>query len=141
MRAFSSSSWSSLRFALTALGAWSLATPSHAADAGRGRIARVTDGDTFRLESGERIRIRDIDAPETQRGQARCAIEITRGRAATRAASALLQGRQVRFVRTGRSYRRTVARVTLDGRDLAALLVQRGIARRWMRGDRKPDWC
>ena len=37
-----------------------------------GRIATVTDGDTFRLTSGERIRIADIDAPESQRGQAKC---------------------------------------------------------------------
>src|SRR3546814_14865496 len=38
-----------------------------------GRVARVTDGDTFRLESGERIRIAGIDAPEThQIGRASC---------------------------------------------------------------------
>jgi micrococcal nuclease len=29
----------------------------------------LTDGDTFRLESGERIRIAGIDAPETHRNQ------------------------------------------------------------------------
>lgn len=35
-----------------------------------GIVRHVTDGDTFRLTSGERIRISGIDAPETQPGQA-----------------------------------------------------------------------
>lgn len=39
--------------------------PAGAADRDdSGRVAWVTDGDTFRLESGERIRIAGIDAPE-----------------------------------------------------------------------------
>lgn len=38
------------------------------ASAATGRIRYVTDGDTFRLESGERIRIANIDAPENSRG-------------------------------------------------------------------------
>lgn len=37
-----------------------------------GRVGYVIDGDTFRLESGERIRIAGIDAPEIHAGQARC---------------------------------------------------------------------
>lgn len=37
-----------------------------------GVVAWVTDGDTFALKSGERIRIAGIDAPETQPGNARC---------------------------------------------------------------------
>lgn len=104
-------------------------------------MAYVTDGDTFRLTTGERIRIAGIDAAETQPGQAHCRLEIERGQAATRQARALLDGRQVQIIRTGRSYNRTVARVTLDGRDLAAELIRRGIARPWPRGTPKPDWC
>lgn len=106
-----------------------------------GQVARVTDGDTFRLASGERIRIAGIDAPETQPGNAKCSAELARGKAATLHAKALLNGREVRFERVGRSYNRTVARVWLDGRDIAALLVEAGAARWWPRGAARPDWC
>ncbi|QNA86847.1 thermonuclease family protein [Sphingomonas sp. So64.6b] len=105
------------------------------------RIRYVTDGDTFRLESGERIRIADIDAPETRRGQAKCTAEIVLGQTASTRARALLNRRDVGLVRTGRSYNRTVARVTLSGRDLATELVRIGVARWWPRGTPKPDWC
>ena len=56
-------------------------------------------------------------------------------------ARALLDGRTVGIVRVGRSYDRTVAAVTIDGRDLATLLVDDGVARWWPRGAPKPDWC
>ncbi|MDT8760559.1 thermonuclease family protein [Sphingomonas psychrotolerans] len=106
-----------------------------------GVVAWVTDGDTFRLKSGERIRIAGIDAPETQPGNARCRAELARGKAATRAAIALLKGRGVEIERVGRSYDRTVARIRLNGRDVAALLVEKGAARWWPRGKPKPSWC
>lgn len=104
-------------------------------------VAYVIDGDTFRLASGERIRIAGIDAPETRPGQAKCRREIAAGRAATATARGLLQGRTVRLARLGRNYNRTVARVTLDGRDVAGELVRLGASRWWPRGQRKPDWC
>jgi len=106
-----------------------------------GVVAWVTDGDTFRLESGERIRIAGIDAPETQPGNAKCRAELVRGRQATQATIALLKGKTVEIERVGRSYNRTVARVRLGGRDLGETLVEKGIARWWPRGRSKPDWC
>jgi len=106
-----------------------------------GVVAWVTDGDTFRLKSGERIRIAGIDAPEVQRGHAKCKAELVRGVAATRQAIALLKGQTVEIERVGRSYNRTVARVRLGHRDLAATLVDKGVARWWPRGKAKPDWC
>lgn len=106
-----------------------------------GRVAWVTDGDTLRLDSGERIRIARIDAPETHRDQARCAAEVTLGLRAKDRATALLAGREIRFRRVGRSYKRTVATVVLDGRDLGSELVELGIAACWPRGRPKPDWC
>ena len=118
------------------------AAPAHAQErADHGTIAWVADGDTFRLASGERIRIASIDAPETQVGQAKCAREIERGKAATARARGLLQGRAVDFVRVGRSYNRTVARVSLGGRDLGDTLVAEGIARMWPPYSPKPNWC
>ena len=106
-----------------------------------GRVRYVTDGDTFRLESGERIRIAGIDAPEVHADQAKCALEIRLGLAASVVARRLLDRRLVAFDRVGRSYNRTVARVRVDGRDLAATLVAEGAARPWPRRSPKPDWC
>jgi micrococcal nuclease len=112
-----------------------------AAPAGEGRIRAVTDGDTFRLESGERIRIAAIDAPETHADQAKCATEIALGEAAAAGVRTLLDHRPVSFVRVGRSYNCSVARMTFAGRDLGAQRVARGVARWWPRGAPKPDWC
>ena len=52
--------------ALSALiAATQIPTPAGAADGqDSGRVAWVTDGDTFRLESGERIRIAGVDTPQ-----------------------------------------------------------------------------
>ena len=95
----------------------------------QGRIRYVTDGDTFRLESGERIRIARIDAPETHADQAHCASELRHGETAAARARAMLDHKVVSFIRIGRSYNRSVARVWLDGRDVAAIFVDAGIAR------------
>lgn len=46
----------------------------------RGRITYVFDGDTFRLDSGTRIRIAAIDSAETRYPQAKCAREIASAR-------------------------------------------------------------
>lgn len=107
----------------------------------QGDVRYVTDGDTFRLTSGERIRIAGIDAPETHADQAQCRAEIVQGEASAARLRALIEGRTVGLTRVGRSYNRTVARVSLDGRDLAAQLVSIGAARWWPRGKAKPDWC
>jgi endonuclease YncB( thermonuclease family) len=55
----------------------------------------ATDGDPFRLEHGERIRIANIDAPETHPGQAKCHAEIALGLAAVKRARALLDHQKV----------------------------------------------
>lgn len=124
---------------IIALPAWLLLAA--VAPAQPARVAYVIDGDTFRLATGERIRIAGIDAPETQPGQAKCRREIATGQVATARARAMLAGQTVRIVRVGRSYNRTVARVTLGGRDVAGELVRLSAARWWPRGERKPDWC
>jgi micrococcal nuclease len=107
----------------------------------RGEVRTVTDGQTFRLTSGERIRIAGIDAPETHADPAKCRAEIVRDEASAARLRALIEGRTVGLVRVVRSYNRTVARVTVEGRDLAAQLVSIGAARGWPRGVGKPDWC
>lgn len=106
-----------------------------------GRILYVHDGDTPRLESGERIRIAGIDAPETDLRQAKCCGEVALVKAPGERARALIDRRDVTFVRVGRRSKRTVARVTFEGRDLATQLVKMGVARLQPRGVAKPDWC
>jgi micrococcal nuclease len=110
-------------------------------DHATGKVLYVTDGDTFRLVSGERIRIANIDAPEIHARQAKCRLEIERGEAASRRARALLDDRIVTFKRVGQSYNRTVAHVSVDGRDLGMTLIAMGAARPWLRHHPKPDWC
>lgn len=112
-----------------------------ATDSERGVVRSVTDGDTFRLTSGERIRIAGVDAPESRADRAKCRAELRLGQAATATARALLNRRTIAFQRVGKSYNRTVATVRIDERDLATMLVRAGAARWWRRGQPKPDWC
>lgn len=104
-------------------------------------VARIEDGDAFRAATGERIRIAAIDAPETMRDRARCALEIVRGRAARAQLRDLIEWQRVALTPTGRSYNRTVALVSVDGRDIGTEMVRLGVARPWPRHRPKPDWC
>lgn len=109
------------------------------AAAGAVCIANVHDGDSIRLCDGERIRIANIDAPE-MRGSSRC----DRGRGgwcdydlAIRSRDALrafLASGNVKITRLGQDrFGRTLARVSVDGRDAGAYLIGQGLARRWGR--------
>lgn len=101
----------------------------------------MTDGDTVRLASGSACRIAGIDAAKTDPRQARCRAETLIGVRQKADATKLLAGASVTFRRVGRSYKRTVATVRLDGRDVAALLVEKRLAAWWPRGRARPDWC
>lgn len=112
-----------------------------AAPPGEAIVAYVVDGDTVRLTSGERVRIAGIDAPETRPDNAKCKAEIALGKDARARAKTLLEGRRVTVVRVGRSYNRTVAKLSVAGRDVATTLVASGAARQWPRGSPRPNWC
>lgn len=103
------------------------------------RVTCVVDGDTFWLK-GQKIRIADINAPETH--EAGCAAEQALGdRAALRLVSLLRAGPFELAVR-GRAtdrYGRALRVVTRDGRSLGAQLVREGLAEPW-RGKRS-NWC
>ncbi len=100
-------------------------------------IASVHDGDSIRLCDGERIRIANIDAPEMPQSP-----KCERGRrgwcdyrlaAQSRDAlqSFILSG-AVSIQRQGQdAYGRTLARVTVNGRDAGEYLIANGLARRW----------
>lgn len=103
--------------------------------------ARVIDGDTIENTiTGERIRLANIDTPETG-ARAQCAAEREAGERAEREARGLVSTATVSVERTGRvdSYGRTIARVRVDGADMGRILMDRGLARPW-RGHREP-WC
>lgn len=100
-------------------------------------IANVHDGDSIRLCDGERVRIANIDAPE-MRGSSRC----NKGKGgwcdyplAIRSRDALrafLASGNVTITQLGKDrYGRTLASVTVNGRDAGAYLIGQGLARRW----------
>lgn len=104
-----------------------------------GAAFHVIDGDTIELD-GERIRIANIDTPETGH-RAGCASERRLAQTATRRARAHFRNAgevQVRRSGTDR-YGRTLARIRLDGRDFGRIMIEDGVARPW-RG-RQHEWC
>lgn len=100
------------------------------------RFHCVVDGDTVWL-SGEKIRIANIDTPESGGG---CEAErLLAVRSSARLAELLSAG-PVTIARQGRDqYRRTLARLSVGGRDVGAILIGEGLARPW-RGSRE-RWC
>ena len=99
----------------------------------------VVDGDTIWL-GGDKIRVADIDAPETH--DARCAREQALGDRATRRLAQLLGAGAVSLRRVDRDrdrYGRKLRIVLVDGRSVGEALVDEGLARRYA-GRRRP-WC
>ena len=99
----------------------------------------VVDGDTFWID-GEKIRVADIDAPETH--PPRCAEEARLGNAATDRLQALLNAGPVTLVSIDRDtdrYGRKLRVVERGGVSLGDRLVSEGLARPW-EGRRRP-WC
>ena len=103
----------------------------------------AVDGDTIHVDD-ERIRIVGLDAPETY--QARCESERQRGHRATAHLRRLLAGGTITIRGQGRDrYGRTLARVYVDGRDVAGLMIRAGHAVPYVcprgRCPRRIDWC
>jgi micrococcal nuclease len=100
------------------------------------------DGDTIeRRATGERIRVANIDTPETA-DRARCVAERQRGEMAKQRVRAMLsEAISVEVESVGRTdaYGRTVDYIAVDGRDLGTVLIAEHLARPW-RGRREP-WC
>lgn len=130
----------SLGFAL-AFSACAAPTPA-AGQQSAGSEWRIVDGDTME-HRGSRITYRpaNFDTPEVAH-RAECDAERAAGERATAAVQALFNDAERIDVRsTGRldRYGRTVAFISIDGRDLGDILIERGIARPW-RG-RREQWC
>lgn len=102
------------------------------------------DGDSGRI-NGQEFRLHGVDAPEGSPQRAQCQRERDLAGAASDAARALTQGRQVSVSRRhgADSYGRQVVDLSVDGRDVASQLVGAGKLKRWNfdSGEPKPDWC
>jgi micrococcal nuclease len=119
--------------------------PSSAlAETFNGGRAVIIDGDTFAIGS-ERVRILNIDAPET-RGS-RCERELVAGLKAKERLTGPLRAGSVDIVRDGEDrYRRTLARVSVGGLDVGSVLIGEGLALPWRDGPdareaRLQYWC
>lgn len=100
----------------------------------------VVDGDTIWHE-GEKLRIADIDAPETH--PPRCSQEAQLGEAATRRLQTLLNQGPFALKTVKRDtdrYGRKLRIVERNGISLGQILVREGLARAYM-GGRREGWC
>jgi micrococcal nuclease len=110
------------------------------------RVVQMSDGDSGRFHVRGAVtpaRLLDLDTPETG-SHARCAIERERGAAAKAFAFTILPpGKVVVLWLSGRldKYGRALVRVTVDGRDYASLVVERGHGVRYSGRGPKEDWC
>jgi endonuclease YncB( thermonuclease family) len=99
-------------------------------------VSKVTDGDTIRCASGERVRLAGIEAAELRGGCHLPVCPTMPGREAKQAMSRLVLGRPLRCTVTGTSYSRLTAFCKLPGgADLSCEAIRRGIAVRWERYD------
>lgn len=100
----------------------------------------VVDGDTIHY-GGAKIRLEDIDAPETHRH--RCAAELALGRRATERLLELMNAGPFTVLHRGDRdqdrYGRKLRTIERDGISLGDILVSEGLARRWDGGRR--GWC
>jgi len=103
----------------------------------------VVDGDTVRLSGGEKIRISNIDTPETP-PRSSCSEEARLAQAATaNLRSMVARARDVRFVpdwdRERDVYGRLLGRVVIDGVDVGEAQIAAGLAQRWQ--GHRAWWC
>lgn len=99
----------------------------------------MVDGDTIWFQ-GTKIRIADIDAPETH--EPRCSSEEALGNRATGRLQQLLNNGSVTLETIDRDedrYGRKLRIVRVDGSSVGDTLVGEGLAR-WYEGRRRP-WC
>jgi micrococcal nuclease len=113
-------------------------TPDGAGSTGATTVARIIDGDTLVTSTGSHVRLAGVDAPE--RGQ-----PSPWATYATDRLRSLTLGRPVSILPEPGArdpYGRTIARITVGGRDVGEDLVGWGLAYAWVpRGQRHPaDW-
>lgn len=132
-----------LNFLLIAT-ALTAATPPAHAETVDGRRIVVIDGDTIDVR-GERIRILNIDAPESFRS--RCEAELKLALRTKERLAALLRSGPVEISREGQDrYRRTLATLSVREGDVGRILVRERLALPWQDGREAKErrlkaWC
>ncbi len=106
-------------------------------------MTRVVDGDTIKVacsESQGNVRLVGFDTPETY--QPRCDAEKRLGQQAKGALEKLLRtAHQIDLKRTGiDKYGRVLARVYVDGVDIAKPMIAQGLAVPYD-GGKRMNWC
>ncbi|MBB1388745.1 thermonuclease family protein [Shewanella sp. SG44-6] len=106
------------------------------------KIKSVYDGDTFRgyfdKNNQEPIRIKDVDTPEIN---GKCESEISNAFAARDfLKSTLNSAASIQLVDPSRDrFNRVLAKVLVDGNDLARIIINSGHGRAWT--GRRESWC
>ena len=91
-------------------------------------VASVIDGDTIEVH-GQRVRLHGIDAPESQQLCRQDGKPWQCGKDAANALADKIARRPVTCEDSGRDrYKRIIARCTVAGEDLGALMVSEGVA-------------
>jgi micrococcal nuclease len=100
----------------------------------------VVDGDTIKAPFGPTYRILGYDTPETH--LAKCDAERELGFAAKAKLEELLRRGEVRVLESGKTdrYGRSLAKVTVNGEDLARVMIREGLARPY-HGEKRRSWC
>lgn len=138
-----------IAFVVMALFGARFASENASASTELGGTVYWSDGDSGRLSDGTKFRLHGVDAPETgsmkQRGGAKCEAERALGFDAKAVAVELTRGETVTVSKLmGRDrYGRNVVKLSMEGRDVASLLISGGTHQAWDYdgGEPKPDWC
>ena len=83
----------------------------------KGKVAKVIDGDTFKIKGGKAIRLSKVDAPELgTRGGAKARNELEKE----------IGGKTIIYKTVGKSYGRDVATVTIRGKSVNQTMRNKG---------------
>lgn len=94
------------------------------------KVARVIDGDTIEMASGERVRLMGIDTPEKRRTGYQEAKDYLIHR---------LLGKEVKLdrIKKREKYGRTLAYVYLDGKNINQEMIDKGYAKPYFGGKKR----
>ena len=101
------------------------------------KIKNCYDGDTCTTESGEKIRLACIDAPEIRGKNA----DPLKAKASKEFINNLLSNKKVKIKRIDTDrYGRTVAEIFVEGTNIQKLMVQNGFAKIYRKYSLQCDW-